>query len=636
VSGLLAIGGVLVGLAPAAQASPAVAPSAPTNVNAQSGYDANEVTWTVGANGGSTITGFLITVFHAGSSVASGTVPAGAVGSALDPTPGATDTFNLVGQTAGVPATYAVAGVNSVGPGTSSSQTNAGTPTGTPTVPYAPTMVSGSSTSNFTETLHWTVPPNNGDPITAFTLTGGGGGVAYGQTIAAGAVGTALDPTPGAADSFTLTGLPPTTYAFVVTAHNAIGDSALLNGTGVVTVGGPQLATTTSEEDFGAVNVGDYIGPQELTLTNTGTVTDTIRDLRLSGPGANDYFGTVCTTILPGAQCTIQTNFQPGALGERDATLTVEDGSLTAVQVQLTGTGAEGYYEFGSHGQVGAFGDASYYGDAFGTHLNQPVVSMSTTGDDGGYWLVAADGGIFAFGEAQFYGSTGALHLNQPIVGMVATPDAGGYWLVATDGGIFAFGDAQFYGSTGAIHLNKPIVGMAVTPDGGGYWLVASDGGIFAFGDAQFYGSTGAIQLNQPIVGMAATPDGRGYWMVATDGGIFAFGDARFFGSTGAIHLNDPIVGMSPTPDGSGYWMDASDGGVFTFGDAPYEGSVESLGVSDAIGITSAGPPTLQAIFDLPATRSGTGGTSWARPHAVHQASTPPRPNSASWGQGTS
>ena len=56
---------------------------------------------------------------------------------------------------------------------------------------------------------------------------------------------------------------------------------------------------------------------------------------------------------------------------------------------------------------------------------------------------MASDGGIFTFGDAAFYGSTG-LHLNEPMVGMAATPEDGGYWLVASDGGIFSFGDAPF------------------------------------------------------------------------------------------------------------------------------------------------------------------------------------------------
>ena len=136
-----------------------------------------------------------------------------------------------------------------------------------------------------------------------------------------------------------------------------------------------------------------------------------------------------------------------------------------------------------------------------------------------GYRFTASDGGIFTYGNQPFCGSTGAIHINQPVVGIANTADDGGYWTVARDGGIFSFGDAAFYGSAGSIHLNQPIVGMAATPNSGGYWLVASDGGIFSYGNAKFYGSTGSIRLNKPIVGMASTPDGNGYWLVASDGG---------------------------------------------------------------------------------------------------------------------
>ena len=122
-----------------------------------------------------------------------------------------------------------------------------------------------------------------------------------------------------------------------------------------------------------------------------------------------------------------------------------------------------------------------------------------------GYWFTASDGGVFAYGNSPFWGSAGDITLNQPIVGMARTPDNGGYWLVASDGGVFSYGNAKFYGSAGNIHLNQPIVGMAATPDGFGYWLVASDGGIFSYGDARFFGSTGNITLNKPIVGMAST-----------------------------------------------------------------------------------------------------------------------------------
>jgi hypothetical protein len=236
-----------------------------------------------------------------------------------------------------------------------------------------------------------------------------------------------------------------------------------------------------------------------------------------------------------------------------------------------------GYWLVASDGGIFTFGRAGFLGSTGGLALNQPVVGMAATTDDGGYWLVASDGGIFSFGDAGFYGSTGGIHLNQPIVGMAASPTGRGYWLVASDGGIFAFGDAGFYGSTGGIHLNQPIVGMAASPDGRGYWLVARDGGVFSFGDAAFHGGTGGIHLNQPIVGMAADGTGQGYWLVARDGGIFSFGDAAFHGGTGGIHLNQPIVGMAADGTGQGYWLVASDGGIFSFGDATFLGSTGAI-----------------------------------------------------------
>ncbi len=168
-----------------------------------------------------------------------------------------------------------------------------------------------------------------------------------------------------------------------------------------------------------------------------------------------------------------------------------------------------------------------------------PIQSPSVLANPG-YYIAANDGGVFTYGSANFYGSLSNTHLNKPIVGITSTPDAKGYWLVASDGGVFSFGDATFYGSTGNMILNKPIVGITSTPDGKGYWLVASDGGVFSFGDATFYGSTGSLTLNKPIVGITATPDGKGYWLVASDGGVFSFGDATYLGSAANLALNQP------------------------------------------------------------------------------------------------
>ncbi len=382
-------------------------------------------------------------------------------------------------------------------------------------------------------------------------------------------------------------------------------DTAGFSGTGI-----PSLS-------LGDTTLGTFAGPNPFTLFNKSSSTDTVdlsTGLSVSGPQADQFAvlpssncagsGTGTITLPPDSACAMDAYYSPGALGESSATVTIQGSVGPAWSVSLSGTGSIGYYQVDSSGNVATMGDAGYYGDAGNTALNQPIVGMAATGDDGGYWLVASDGGIFAYGDAGFFGSHGGSHLNQPIVGMAASPDAGGYWFVASDGGVFAYGDAGFYGSHGGSHLNQPIVGMATTPDGLGYWLVASDGGIFSYGDAQFYGSHGGSHLNQPIVGMASTPDGAGYWLVASDGGIFSYGDAQFYGSTGSIRLNQPIVAMAAMPTGGGYWFSAADGGLFSFGDAPFEGSGVGAGLGQVVDMVSDGAPTAGAQSGVPNIRS--------------------------------
>ncbi|HEV2360423.1 MAG TPA: hypothetical protein VGS21_01850, partial [Acidimicrobiales bacterium] len=166
--------------------------------------------------------------------------------------------------------------------------------------------------------------------------------------------------------------------------------------------------------------------------------------------------------------------------------------------------------------------------------ISPAVVAIVPTKDGRGYYLANSAGAVFPFGDAHFWGDMVGHHMNAPVVAMALDPATGGYWLLGRDGGVFTF-HAPFYGSTGNLHLNKPVVGMESTPNGSGYRFVASDGGIFCF-SAPFYGSMGNHHLNQPIVGMADDVATGGYWLVAADGGIFTFHSA-FEGSTGNIHL---------------------------------------------------------------------------------------------------
>ena len=607
----------VLGSAPSVEATPSV-PGPPVAVSAIVGNGAVSITWTVGDDGGDAITDFIVTSYVDGGSPTPYTWVAGAVGSPTDPTPGAVDSVSL-----DLPVesdyTFTVTSENADGTGSASAMTE---PVAVTSAPGYPTDFRAIATAT-TITLQWTVGVDNGLPVTSFNfyvLPIDGTSSERVFAIPAGAVGSSLDPTPGAVDSAMMPNIVAgVDYEFWVAETNADGtgeNSAYAPGARSVSaelqIPVLVVAQISASLAFGSILLGDISYAQNVYLYNHGPIADHVTGFEYRGADPDDFVveSSTCQTIAVDGSCQLTVGFLPGALGTRSATLTPVDGSSKPPTVTLGGTGVEGYYTATSNGAVYGYGVAPLYGDASGAPLARPVVAIQATGDGGGYWLVASDGGVFAFGDAGFYGSTGAILLNRPIVGMATTPDGKGYWLVASDGGIFAFGDAGFHGSTGAIHLNQPIVGMATTPDGKGYWLVASDGGIFAFGDAAFHGSTGAVHLNRPIVGMAATPDGKGYWLVASDGGIFAFGDAGFHGSTGAIRLNQPIVGMAPTPDGRGYWLTAADGGVFNFGDAPYDGSAGSLGRADFIGMSGTGPPTLQAILGAPAlARTGRGPT---------------------------
>ena len=172
----------------------------------------------------------------------------------------------------------------------------------------------------------------------------------------------------------------------------------------------------------------------------------------ISGTGFTDtravWFGgqqTQAFTVQSDSQITAQV--PPGPLGTVDVRVTTDAGTSAA-------SSSDAY--------------------TYGAETQQPsVVGVARTPDGRGYWVVAADGRVYNYGDARYFGSAYGLALKGQIVGIAATPSGNGYWLVASDGGVFDYGDALFHGSAGGLTLNKPVVGMAATPSGLGYWLVA-------------------------------------------------------------------------------------------------------------------------------------------------------------------
>ncbi len=364
------------------------------------------------------------------------------------------------------------------------------------------------------------------------------------------------------------------------------------------------LQVSTTSLRFGKQRVGTHGGLQTVTLKNTGTVPVSLQRFAVGGAHQVDFSGdtdcyghTLPVTLGPGASCHVALLFAPTGIGTRTASFEVfssfeqtaaahATAVLPSKTVTLSGTGTEGYYLAGAHGEIGTFGDALFYGSATNIRLSAPIISLATTPNGGGYWLLGKDGGIFSYGNAHFYGSTGSIRLNKPIVAMTASRTGKGYRLVASDGGIFAFGDAHFYGSTASLHLTRPVIGMAATPDDHGYWIVTSNGAVYAFGDGHYYGGTATNDLTAPITQIAPTPTGHGYWLLTTNGQIFAFGDAHNYGTA----HGQRTVGMAITPDGHGYWETTSAGRIYTYGDAQPYGDVRSLGVSDVIAVAGTAP----------------------------------------------
>lgn len=236
-------------------------------------------------------------------------------------------------------------------------------------------------------------------------------------------------------------------------------------------------------------------------------------------------------------------------------------------------------------GATQAFGGIEHHGDA----RTAGVVDIQRTPSGAGYWVVNAAGQVFAFGDARFLGNADYSRYlrGQRIASMSPTPTGQGYWLFTTTGVVLHFGDARSFGDLHSHRLSAPIVDSVATPSGRGYYLVGRDGGVFTFGDARFRGSTGRLHLAQPIVGIALPRDNPGYWLVAADGGVFSF-DAQYWGSTAKLRLSRPVVGM--VPYGEAYLMVGSDGTLYSFSSVPLFGfPIITPGSAPVAGIAAIG-----------------------------------------------
>jgi len=124
--------------------------------------------------------------------------------------------------------------------------------------------------------------------------------------------------------------------SLTVTASPGGTASSLLTGSALPPA---SITVTPTSLVFGSQLVRTSSAPQAITVTNVGSQSEGIL-FSVQGAAPQDFFVTnSCTTIAPGASCTMSVTFSPTAVGVRTATLHVITSQGYAVPVSLSGTG---------------------------------------------------------------------------------------------------------------------------------------------------------------------------------------------------------------------------------------------------------------------------------------------------------
>ncbi len=241
--------------------TPASAPGAPTIGTATPGNESATVTWKAPASdGGSPITGYLITPYSGTTAQAGITV-------------GVVTSHVVTGLTDGVSYTFTVAAINVINTGPPSLMSNAVIPTAT--APGAPTI--GTATAgNTAATVTWTAPASNGgSKITGYSITPYKAGVAQTAVV----VGVVL--------SDLVTGLTDgVSYTFTVAAINAINT-------------GPPSAQSNAVTPTATVPGAPVIG-----MVTPGNASATVTWSPPASNGGATILGYVVTASPGGETCT--------------------------------------------------------------------------------------------------------------------------------------------------------------------------------------------------------------------------------------------------------------------------------------------------------------------------------------------
>jgi uncharacterized repeat protein (TIGR01451 family) len=113
-------------------------------------------------------------------------------------------------------------------------------------------------------------------------------------------------------------------------------DTVALTGTGVA----PIITVTPGSLAFGTVPIGTISGPQNVTVTNSGTSGLSVTGATISGPFAIAADGcSGGSAIAPGGSCQIGVQFAPASTGPASGTLIIKSDGGTAT-VALSGSGS--------------------------------------------------------------------------------------------------------------------------------------------------------------------------------------------------------------------------------------------------------------------------------------------------------
>jgi hypothetical protein len=114
--------------------------------------------------------------------------------------------------------------------------------------------------------------------------------------------------------------------------------SVSLSGTGVSV----SVSVSPTSVAFGNQSLNTASVAHSITLTNSGNAALSVSSIAVSGTNASDFAQTnnCGSSVVAGANCTINVTFTPSASGSRAASVTITDGAASSPQsVSLSGTG---------------------------------------------------------------------------------------------------------------------------------------------------------------------------------------------------------------------------------------------------------------------------------------------------------